>query len=39
MGVLEEELGNGFNDESKEAWRKGLHAMNEAVSKKTSSRR
>ncbi|KAK4014082.1 globin C, coelomic [Daphnia magna] len=39
MGVLEEELGKGFTDESREAWRKGLHAMNEAVSKKHASRR
>ena len=39
MGVLEEELGKGFADETKEAWKKGLRAMNEAVTKKTSSSR
>ena len=32
MGVLEEELGNSFSDESRESWRKGLKAMSEAVS-------
>lgn len=35
MGVLEEELGERFTDESKESWRKGLHLMSEAVSKKS----
>ena len=39
MGVLEEELGERFTDESKESWRKGLQAMSEAVSKKPSSKR
>ena len=39
MGVLEEELGERFNDESRESWRKGLQAMSDAVSKKPNSRR
>lgn len=39
MGVLEEELGEKFTDASKESWRKGLQAMNAAVTKKTRSKR
>jgi hypothetical protein len=39
MGVLQEELGKGFTDETKEAWKKGLRAMNEAVAKKSASSR
>ena len=34
MGVLEEELGGKMTDESKEAWRKGLEIMSEAVANK-----
>lgn len=34
MGVLEEELGESFTDESKESWKKGLQLMSNAVSKK-----
>lgn len=39
MGVLEEELGDHFTNESKESWRKGLQAMSEAVSKKPGPKR
>nr|CAG4649243.1 EOG090X049M [Scapholeberis mucronata] len=39
MGVLEEELGDRFTDESKESWKKGLRAMNEGVLKKSGAKR